>query len=224
MRIALITSVYGAYDPVREYDPAWGFDDAVCVTDGVDAPGWRVIIAPSDDPPRLASKRAKMLPWEFTNCTAAVWVDASIEIINGAAFREWVSDLLGKRDFWVWQHPEGRTDIRQEGPVCWDWPKYRDYPIREQIAHYEVEGFPANWGLFACGVMAWRFTPETMALGRAWLQEQCRWSIQDQISLPYLLWRDGYRFGTFPASQYQNPFFRIRWDERPAGQGPSAVN
>lgn len=222
MRISLITSVYGAYDPVR-LAPG-GFDDKVVVTDDahVDAHGWRVHMVPSNDSPRLAAKRAKMLPWMFTDCDAAVWIDASIEVMDGHGLRKTAEALLAERDLIVWQHPEGRTDIRQEGPVCWDWPKYRDYPIRDQVSHYESEGMPEGWGLFACGVMAWRFTDDAKRFGNLWLGEQYRWSIQDQISLPFLLWREGFRFGTFPAHQYQNPWFRIRWDERPAGQGPAA--
>lgn len=224
MRVALISSVYGAYDPVRPVDPAWGFDDAVLVTDTpVKVDGWRVHVRPSADEDRLAAKAAKMMPWQFTDCDAAVWVDASIEIIAGRALRDAVEPLLERRDLWVWQHPEGRVDVRQEGPVCWDWPKYRDYPIREQIASYDAQGFPHNWGLFACGVMAWRFTPQAQRLGALWEEQNRVWSIQDQISLPYLLWREGFPFGTFPAHQYQNPWFRIRWDERPAGQGPAAL-
>jgi len=221
MRIALITSVFGGYDPLRPAPE--GFDDTVAVTD-VKAPGWRCYVEKPSEAPRLAAKRAKMRPWEFTDCDAAVWVDASIEIIDGIELRNMVEPLLAQRDLWVWQHPEGRTDIREEGPVCWDWPKYRDYPIREQVAAYVADGLPERWGLFACGVMAWRFTPEAKRFGQLWLQENRDWSIQDQISLPYLLWREGMRFGTFPANQYKNPWFRIRWDERPAGQGPSAVS
>ena len=225
MRIALITSVYGTYDPVRPADAEWGFDDAVLVTDTpVNAEGWRVHVRPSNDSDRLAAKAAKMMPWQFTDCDAAVWVDGSIEITNGAALRATVEPLLERRGLWVWQHPEGRLDARQEAAVCQDWLKYRDGDIRGQVAAYDADGFPANWGLFACGVIAWRFTPESKRFGSLWETECRRWSIQDQISLPYLLWREGFRFGTFPANQYQNPWFRIRWDERPAGQGPSAVS
>lgn len=107
--------------------------------------------------------------------------------------------------------------------MCWDWPKYRDYPIREQIQHYEAQGFPKDWGLFACGVMGWRFTDEARAFGEAWHQHNLDWSIQDQISLPFLLWETGKPFGVWQAHQYKNPYFRIRWDERPAGQGPTAL-
>jgi hypothetical protein len=224
VRIALITSVYGAYDPVRPVDPEWGFDDAVCVTDRTEGlpDSWRAVIEPTNAPPRLAAKHAKMTPWNYTDCDAALWVDASIEITS-AHLRGFVEQHLERSPLVVWTHPEGRMDIRQEGPVCWDWPKYADQPMREQIDAYVADGYPERWGLFACGVLAWRFTPEARALGEAWLKEQYAWTIQDQISLPYLLWREGMTFDVFRAHQYQNPYFRIRWDERPAGQGPTAL-
>lgn len=224
MRIALITSVYGDYDPVRPYNPEWGFDDAVLVTDSAEgsAEGWRTVVQPMDAPPRYAAKYAKMNPWRYTDCDAALWVDGSIEVTS-AHLRGFVAQHLERAPLIVWTHPEGRIDIRQEGPVCWDWPKYAGQPMREQIDAYVADGFPERWGLFACGVMAWRFTPEARAFGEEWLGEQYRWTIQDQISLPYLLWREGMAFDVFRAHQYQNPYFRIRWDERPAGQGPTAL-
>jgi hypothetical protein len=106
--------------------------------------------------------------------------------------------------------------------VCQDWPKYAVYDIRGQVQHYSDAGMPQGWGLFACGVIGWRFTDKSKEFGTMWLQENREWSCQDQVSLPFLLWREGKRFAVWPAHQYQNPWFRIRWDERPGGQGPSA--
>lgn len=222
MRIAIITANFGGYDPLPVAPQ--GFDDAVCVTDRVTSAsdGWRVHLEPTSDDPRLAGKRPKMNPWLYTDCDAAIFVDASIEVTT-PDLRKWVEPLLTVHDFIVWSHPEGRTDLRDEAAVCWDWPKYSTYPIREQVKYYEDEGMPRNWGLFACGLIGWRFTDEAKSFGNLWLQEQHNWSIQDQISLPYLLWREGKRFGIWPANQYQNLFFRIRWDRRAAGQGPQAL-
>ena len=221
MRLAIITANFHGYDPLGS--PPDGFDDAVVVTDDAAyAPqGWRTVLEPSGVDPRLASKRPKMNPWAYTDCDAAVFTDASIEF-TGDGFRKWVEQSLSDHDFVVWSHPEGRNCLRQEASVCQDWPKYAQYPTREQVAHYDSQGMPHGWGLFACGVIGWRFTPEAVRFGDLWLDEQHRWSIQDQVSLPYLLWREGKPFGIWPAHQYQNPFFRIRWDRRPAGQGPSA--
>lgn len=222
MRIAVVTAVFGAYDPLS---PApVGFDDTICVTDDPTnvTEGWRAHVETSRISPRLAAKRPKMNPWLYTDCDAAIFMDASIEVTS-PDLRKWVEPVLTAHDFVVWSHPEGRTDLRDEAAVCCDWPKYSAYPMREQVKHYEDEGMPRNWGLFACGLIGWRFTDEAKRFGNLWLEEQYQWSIQDQVSLPFLLWREAKPFGIWPANQYQNPYFRIRWDRRPAGQGSQAL-
>ncbi|HEY7823858.1 MAG TPA: hypothetical protein VIG24_13530 [Acidimicrobiia bacterium] len=216
MRVALITASYGAFDPVRPL-PEWhGFDDAVCVTDdaGIVGSGWRTHIEPRDEHPRLAAKRPKMLPWLFTDCDAAVWIDASFEIV-GRNFSWWARKHLDRDDFVAWRHPEGRIDFADEAAVCQDWPKYRDYPIREQVQHYLQQGMPRRWGLFACGTLGYVLKPEVKRLASRWYDENLKWSLQDQVSLPYLLWDSGLPFGTWQAHEYQNEYLRLRWDERP---------
>jgi hypothetical protein len=219
MRVALVTACYGAYDPVRSLPEGHGFDDAVLVTDDRDiqVEGWRVHYEPRPEAPRLAAKRPKMMPWLYTDCDAAVWLDASFEVLT-PALRGWVVKHLDVNDFVVWTHPEGRVDFADEAAVCLDWPKYRDFDIRGQVGAYLRDGMPRGWGLFACGMIGYRFTSEVKALGVAWLAEQERWSVQDQVSLPYLLWRSGMPFGVWQANEYENPYVRIRWDERPRPQ------
>ena len=216
--ITLITACYGSYDPIRPLPENHGFGDAVLVTDhpysATEAPGWRIIVDHRDEPARLASKRAKMMPWLYCETEAAVWLDASFEIVN-PDFSMWVAEHLNLSDFVVWGHPEGRIDIRQEVGVCWFFDKYKDYPLREQLQHYVEDGMPENWGLFACGTVGWRFTDEARALGEAWYEENVRWSIQDQVSLPYLLWKTGKSFDLWHGNEYQNEYLRLRWDERP---------
>lgn len=216
MRVALITASYAAYDPVRPL-PEWhGFDDAVCVTDTASGigEGWRVHIEPRDEPPRLAAKRPKMLPWLYTTCDAALWIDASFEITS-RKLRDWVEKHLQQDDFVVWTHPEGRICLWQEAQACYDFPKYRDQPILKQARAYLEDGMPLHWGLFAAGTVGWRFTSEAKRFGGAWYREQERWTLQDQISLPYLLWKTGKRFGAWDGNEYDNPYLKLRWDERP---------
>ena len=195
-----------------------GFDDVVCVTDRPDdvPDGWRVVAQPLVESPRLEAKKPKMMPWLFTDCDAAVWLDASFEITGDLS--GWVRPLLERNEFLVWQHPEGRVCLEQEAAVCWFFPKYRKFPVLEQAESYLANGMPRNWGLFACGMVGWRFSQATRDLGQAWFGEQKRWSPQDQISLPYLLWDSGMRYGLWPANEYQNAFVRLRWDLRPQPQ------
>lgn len=162
----------------------------------------------------MAAKRPKMMPWLYTDCDAAVWIDASFQL-TGQGFHNWAVAHLQRDDFVVWSHPEGRNCIGQEAEVCYDFPKYRGQPIREQARHYFNDGMPRMWGLFACGTVGYRFTPEAKKVGAAWYREQEKWTLQDQISLPYLLWSSGRPFGTWQANEYDNEFLKLRWDERP---------
>jgi hypothetical protein len=216
MRVALITGCYGNFDPVRDLPPDHGFDDAVCVTDdaSIVGDGWRVHVEPRDEAPRLAAKRPKMLPWLFTDCDAAVWLDASFEILS-PRFSWWAREHLKHDDFVVWPHPEGRHDFADEAAVCMDWPKYADYNIRGQVRHYVDIGMPRMWGLFAAGTVGYVFTPQVKRLASRWYDENLKWSVQDQVSLPYLLWDSGLPFGTWQGNEYDNPYVRVRWDERP---------
>ena len=218
MTKTLITAVYGSYDPVRALPDDHGFDDAICVTDGECevGQGWRVIIDRRDEPARLASKRPKMMPWLYADTESAVWIDGSFQV--NPPFAKWAQGHLDLSDFVVWQHPEGRIDIRQEVDVCWFFPKYKDFPMREQLQSYIDDGMPEHWGLFACGTVGWNFTEETRALGEAWYAEQVKYSIQDQVSLPYLLWKTGMKFSLWQANEYNNPYVTLRWDERPKPQ------
>lgn len=215
MRVALITACYGAYDPIRALPEGHGFDDAVLVTESLDVvtEGWRVHFEPRNEHPRLAAKRPKMMPWLYTDCDAAVWLDASFEITGDLS--SWVRPILQVEDFVAWVHPEGRVDFADEAAVCWDWPKYAGYDLRGQVEAYKADGMPRHWGLFAAGMLGWRFTEEAMAVGKWWYGQQVRWSVQDQVSLPYVLWLKGKRFGTWPANEYDNPYVKLRWDERP---------
>ena len=201
MRLAAVCAVYGGYDlipPVPE-----GFDDCVLVTDVPVRTGWRNVVIPSDLPPRLAAKLPRCLPDDFTACEASVWMDGSAHVRDGR-FATVVRGLLEAHDLVLWRHPEDRDCLYQEAAHCWDWPKYAAEPLREQIAAYRDEGMPEHFGLWATGCVARRHTSRMRSLGEAWLAENRRWSIQDQVSLPYLLWREGIRPGEFGLDQLEN--------------------
>jgi len=208
MGVALVTAVYGGYDRLRPLPDGHGFDVAVCVTDDPDltVDGWSMRLVPSREIPILAAKRPKMLPFDFVDTDVAVWLDANAEVVD-PTFREFC--LATDGDVVAWTHPEGRTCLFQEVAYCAHWPRYAPFPMVEQAAAYRAEGMPERFGLFACGTLVWRRTDAAVAFGRAWLEEQYRWSIQDQVSFPYLLWRTGIRFGTFPADELNNRW--LQW-------------
>jgi len=206
MRIAAVCAIYGGYDlipPVPE-----GVDDAVLVTDVPVRSGWRNVVEPSDKHPRLAAKRPRVRPDLYTDCDASLWMDGSIHVRDGA-FIAHVRSLLDAHELVLTDHPEDRDCLYQEAAHCHDWPKYRDQPLHDQVATYRSEGMPEHFGLWATGSIARRHTDRMRSLGDAWLAEMERWSIQDQVSLPYLLWRDRIAFTTFGIDQLDNTYFDL---------------
>ena len=201
MRIAAVCAIYGGYDlipPVPE-----GVDDAVLITDTPVRSGWRNVVEPSGEHPRMAAKRPRCRPDLYTDCDASLWIDGSVHVLDDR-FVRLVRERLSQHDIVLWDHPEDRDCFLQEAQHCHDWPKYRDGPLLEQAQHYLDEGMPEHFGLWATGSIARSHTDRMRALGDAWLDEMKRWTIQDQVSLPYLLWRDGIVPGTFGIDQLDN--------------------
>ena len=209
MGLTLVTAVFGGFDNPKPLPLDHGFDDAVLVTDNPDAApaGWRVIVDNFSEHPRLAAKRAKLAPWFYVDVESSVWVDGSCQILDGQ-FHAWIREQT-PADLTAWQHPEQRDCLFQEASYCQDWTKYADQPIRDQTSRYRAAGMPEHYGLYACGTLRWEHTPAAKDFGNEWLDEQTTGSIQDQISLPFLLWSRPLNFATFNQHQYSNPF--LRW-------------
>lgn len=215
MGLAVITAIFGDFDELRPLPPDHGFADAVCITDNTQlrADGWRMIVQPGAQHPRLAAKRPKMVPWLYTRHSTSVWIDGAFEIVD-KRFAAFAADHLRQYDFVVWQHPEPRNCLFQEATYCQDWPKYCGDPIREQVASYRAAGMPEGFGLWAAGTVGMRHTADAKGFGWAWLDECHRWSIQDQISLPFLLWSRQKTFGTWDAHEFHNDLLRYHHHKR----------
>jgi len=206
MRLAAVCAIYGGYDlipPVPE-----GVDDAVLVTDVPVRSGWRNVVEPSGAHPRLAAKRPRCRPDLYTDCEASLWTDGSIHVLDDR-FITLVRSQLEEHEIVLWDHPEDRDCFLEEAQHCHDWPKYRDGPLLEQAAHYLAEGMPEHFGLWATGSIARLHTDRMRVLGDAWLAEMERWTIQDQVSLPYLFWREGIEPGTFGIDQLDNDMVAV---------------
>lgn len=188
--ITVLTSIYGDYDPPAPPIPQDVACDWVLVTDQpVDCWPWKTIVEPRPGlHPRLAAKVAKCRPDHYTDAEMTVWVDGHVRIIH-PGFVDWATaPLLRGADLAQLRHPQ-RQRLADEAALSATLPKYQGLPVAEQVASYLERGFPDGWGLWAAGIIARRTTPAVQALGDAWLAEQVRWSVQDQLSeAPLLYW------------------------------------
>lgn len=201
----------GNYDKPKPLPEGHGFDRAVLVTDvptWVD--GWQVVVVPSDEHPRLAAKVAKMLPWLWVDDDRSLWLDGSFEVLPG--LRDVVDEHLTDADVVAWRHPSGRLDAYEEAEFSAGYSKY--LPVRDamaaQVADYRRAGLPPASGLWECGMLARRHTEEVRRHGQAWLQQVRRYTIQDQVSFPFVNWARGVEVAPWRADSHWSCGW-VRW-------------
>lgn len=207
MSTAVITSIYGGYDQIRE-QPEQNVDaEWICVADkDFNSMTWDIVVEPrptvSD---RLAAKIAKCCPWYYTSADVVVWIDGPY------VFKD--EDGLRKLLSWSNEHAisqfvhYSRNCIYEEAEFSKDLPKYSFQPIMQQVEQYRKLDFPADIGLYGGGVIVRDFRRGRLQLrdfGREWLMEQIRWTDQDQISEMFVLWAKDMAVNTLPGNLLDN--------------------
>lgn len=228
MRVAIYTAIFGGYDRLKT-QPQQTIDcDYFCFTDvkQLSVEGWRQVHVASEPNlhPRMQAKYYKILAhkifpagrldWRYltwkerlrrVQYDAIIWLDGSIQI-NSRAFVEEFVHSIDQSGWAMFVHPE-RDCIYDEAEVSSSMPKYRDQQLRQQADAYRAEGYPANNGLFACGIIGRDPHSSVVKLvGEDWWRENTRWTYQDQISLPVVLWRRGLCCATVKLNLWDNPW------------------
>lgn len=223
MRVAIISSCYGAYDPPKaptrqecDHDV-----DYIMVTDEPDewaALGWTTIHEPRPHVhPNVAAKVAKCCPELYvdggTNIT--VWVDAGSEIGPGLVTHivtRFLSlgddDATSNATALMFPHPHRRF-LEDEVVVSRQLPKYAELPMEAQVRHYLDGGYPDE-NLWATGCIArFAFNPVNESQGYEWLREIVRWGFQDQLSFGYTAWMHGMQVAPLGESLFTSPHIRF---------------
>jgi len=203
--VAIVSACFGGFDVPppfqckQDIDVEWYyFTDAR----SVQAKPWHVThVDLRGNEPRLTAKAYKMVAPVETRYV--IWIDANMEITSPYFARNALASIHD--GVAVFRHPrrdciydEARASLGAES----QGGKYAGLPLIEQVNAYRAEGYPEHHGLYACGVVAWDMD-RARALGEAWLAEQERWSIQDQLSFPVVCWRMGIEPGVFPHPQIE---------------------
>ena len=228
--ICIYTAIYGDYDDLKE-QPRQTLDcDFLCFTDNssVQARGWEVAYRPGapEMHPRMQAKYYKLMNhkifapprrwWPFNGGTGrrrydfTIWIDGSVRL-KSESFVEEMIGFLGKYGMAMFVHPE-RDCIYAEAQVCLhpDFLKYRGLPIREQVESYKFEGYPEHNGLMAAGLILRDMRRrELHQINEDWWQENLRWTYQDQLSLPYVLWKNSYGYDPINLNLWGNHLFDL---------------
>lgn len=197
MKPVVYTCIYGNYDNLID-QPDIGAD-YICFTDNPDLQSntWDVRYEPMYEHlhPRLRAKFHKLIcPFD----TLSLYIDGNMQIVDTTILDK-LSNFL--HNGWAtYVHPSGRDCISTELTESLLLPKYEGLPLKEQVGYYFKKGFPKNFGLWACGVILRDGKFEDF--GSKWMLENLAWTYQDQISLPYLIWKEDFPMDTINLDQY----------------------
>jgi hypothetical protein len=170
--------------------------------------------------PRLKGKIFKMLAWEeFPDYDYYIWMDSTFQMVKTKAV-EYAIQSLGNADICMFAHPE-RTTVRQEvdyvvNKLNWGdqyiTSRYGGEPITEQFNSYSKDMEYTDDLLLAGGCFIYHRrlveNPNYNFL-KEWFYHNCIWTIQDQISLPYLLKKFDVKYNLFDTGLYNNPYFQF---------------
>lgn len=207
--VAIYTAIFGGYDGLIEQPDIPGVD-YICFTDDPDlrSSQWDVRMAPARyTHPRMSAKWFKALAHKaLPEYGITIWIDGGTRLLT-RQFVDVVVTCLEGADLALFRHPV-RDTIRAEAEFCTPLPKYAGQPMIEQVEHYSAQGFADDNGLFAGGILGRRHpSREIQRFGRLWLRENRKWTYQDQLSLPYVLWKLGISPAVIPQPLWGNGLF-----------------
>jgi len=215
------TAVYGDHIVLPEFDTK-GFEFR-CYTDRkIESKTWEIHEAPpKHDNPRMAAKWWKLFPPGTATGDISIWIDASITVTDVHEMVRVCKAALRDHDVAFFKHPE-RTNIFDEAIASLQMPnKYAGLPLLAQVESYREEGLPQDSGLWAGGVIARRHSLKRGIFEADWWEECKKWSYQDQLSLPYVLWKHDVQPGVIPGSVYKTAFHTWTPTPDPAKPAPA---
>jgi len=149
---------------------------------------WEQIIVKQLYDPRRTARYYKTHPHLlFPEADVTIWTDCniSLRIPPELAISKWL-----KSGFAALKHPK-RNCLYAEARTCIAAGNDNPEIIAKQVTRYEQMGMPQNSGLMESGVLIRENNPEINEINESWWAEIKEYSVRDQISLPFVLWRSG---------------------------------
>lgn len=201
MKIICYTANFGKRDPVRPKGNFLRFTDD---------PKEELFVNLAGENPRQAARRIKCLSHQYLpEHDWSVWFDSSLlPRLDLAGLVADVGDMLigsfRHRDNRNWE--EVAHNCARMG---WDAANI----IEQQVQRYKAEGTPELRDYsFETAVLVRRNCPEITDFNEMWWSEIKQGSIRDQISFPYVLWKQGIKCKRLLGNKIfsENEYFEFR--------------
>jgi hypothetical protein len=171
--------------------------------------------------PRTKGKIPKMLEWMETESDYYIWIDSKFKV-KSENFVNDIINYLGDYEICLFEHPN-RDSIKKEGDFVLSGiinndeyliDRYSGEKIKEQIDFYLNDKDFVDQNLFSLGFFVFSkklIINKDYNLMTDWFFHNCYWSIQDQLSLPYLLQKHKTKYKTFNFNIFFNNYIEYRF-------------
>lgn len=161
-----------------------------------------------------ANRYCKMHPYELfgKNYDYAVYTDGNIQIISDLTS---LYSIAKQSPLGVAMHRHSvRNCIYQEAEACIEANRGSIENIRKQVEKYKHEGFPNDFGMLEATIIVFDLNNVCgqKLMNNWWLEYNRSGSGRDQLALPYVIWKMGYKIediGDLGNDLWQNPKFRV---------------
>jgi hypothetical protein len=185
--VIIYTAIFGPKDDLQEPNLPLSHD-LVCYTDqDLKSSSWKIIHRkPAKKDTRAEAKWYKMNSHVLFPGEKTIWIDGNYKIFHDPI------TVFQKKDISVaaFYHHASRRCLYDEADVCLERNAGNSDDIKKQILQYLAEAFPRNYGLYQGNIIFRVPTEETSLLNIKWQEQQALFSNRDQISLPYVIWKN----------------------------------
>lgn len=214
-RIAIYTAIFThdqnfLYDALKDCQYLSEDCDYYCFTNSrhIVSHLWKIIYVdlPKNFNPRLYARFIKIMPHInsfLKNYDYTIWLDGAHVIQYDPEYI--INKYMVDCDICLLPHPD-RECLYEEASICIDYGLDLKERIERQIEKYKKENYPIKNGLFASYVLIRKMNSNMMKFNEEWWDELKKNSIRDQISLPYILWKNSIKHNIIPghASNYDS--------------------
>lgn len=217
-RIAIYTAIFGSYDSLLE--PAWVPDncDFFIITDQSipSTSKWKTVKVDwksvGVDGNVKRNRYCKMFPHKLPTISEykySIYIDGNVKPVTD--FTAFIN-MLGEYGMGFHLH-SSRECVYEEAKVCIYSGKDTKENINAHMDYLRKQGFPENYGMLECNLIVRDHDDAAMKkVMEMWWEEFCKRSKRDQLSLPYVLFKNGIKVesvGVLGTNIFQNYALRV---------------
>ena len=211
-KLVIYTANFGNYDDLK--DPLFIDKDIkyICFTDNMDfvSDVWEVRYIDIDKKENIALLVSyyKLFPFKlFKDYDVSVWVDSKFQIIGD--LRVYIEEYQKDCSMLCFPH-FSRDCIFDEAVECLHIGKGDPIMLGGQIYKYFMENYPKHNGLYEGGCLVrWHKDIRMQNIMYDWWKEINKYSCRDQVSLPYICWKNNYRIDISDLDILNNNYLKI---------------